>query len=101
MQTNEPRQETQIKSKIKKKKTAIEQLKEKARRQQKRNIKTKLPPVPKTPSTIELQIRKKRRRWYGTTPKPQRQNKKPTCPRNETQYKHPKWKYDDEEKETE
>ena len=33
LQTNEPRQETQQKSKIKKKKTAIEQLNEKSRRQ--------------------------------------------------------------------
>ena len=55
MKTNESRQETQQKAKIKKK-TAIEQLKEKARRQQKRNIRQKLPPIPipETRSTINL-----------------------------------------------
>ena len=46
--------ETQQKTKIKKKKTVIEQLNEKARRQQKRNIKPKLSPILETPSTINL-----------------------------------------------
>ena len=53
VKTSEPRQETQQKAKIKKK-TAIEQLKVKAGRQRKRNIKPKLPPNTETPSTINL-----------------------------------------------
>ena len=54
LQTNELRLEIQQKSKIKKQKTAIEHLKEKARCQQKRNIKTNLSPIPETQSTSEL-----------------------------------------------